>query len=738
MHKYYPNIMSHAVYEIWAADPEHDYYFDDSFQDSAIMVTSRETKTFCEMIRCNSRTIGEDCTPQSMPHAFRSGNNTLSACEPACYMHSRDVTGEGPLRKTPRKEGTGVDSLLTFWHDDGKCVVETQGLHAYITDAQTRSDKKWTSRLNTLPTGMDFSFGRKEYSAGITDYGFTVNMNKWYCQEFYKELVDNRECENSLMWKLLGYTFIGDSLPRIARMACDNNWHVKPRDIGLEPDTTNIPSQLLDAEKWKQNIDETFTMVDPSVLLSDLGLGPFSARFQRRSMYWHSREGLMPIFRLDNYIFYSDFIKPHIRSKHDARVLQRKPLVSAQNIMTVSAPTVQKCDLFGCVDPADAATATATKRMFSRNVSAKSQRKIAADAFSGTMEVGKILLYIFAITNGDELDALGLFYGIFIEDSIIETLRMFSQKVIQRVLSGSLQKVMVETSERIMMALLKQVICRNMCVLVSKLVAQLALIMAEISSVVLSVIAVINLIGMMIDFAVLGGWDPGNFMNELTSDVFNGLVDGVAYAKRAKGNGKNTFTITPDYYAMYVMSNYIEDAERGDDESSSSSEEVIETRDVHAKRALARGEAVDRPPYYDLQEAHVIGLAAHYLSHRKTNSYGQEFNWETDTVSSEDFSTAGISASTIYEATLTDTDFNRYFAQYNIRHAIIAILLLALIIAMLFTSSGAGIGTVVQTLIISAIVYCKFGTDKTMTKILERIYRFVYKDANTIGQPISV
>lgn len=116
-----PQIMSHVVLEIHAANPRVDYRFNREFADHAIRVVLRwhDSGRGCINSSCYpTYPKGKVCNVTTPPTVFMSGDTeTIQACQPACFVRQR----LNRLLKSAVSIGDKT-SLITDNSDPKKCV----------------------------------------------------------------------------------------------------------------------------------------------------------------------------------------------------------------------------------------------------------------------------------------------------------------------------------------------------------------------------------------------------------------------------------------------------------------------------------------------------------------------------------------------------------------------------------------------------------------------------------------
>lgn len=769
--KLYPQIFSHGTYEIHAADPEKDYLFEAPFADQAIISKFMPKEEFCNMIKCRSHHPKKKCDSTG-GKLWRSGSETVLSCQPSCFF-----------KNLKTRKDDQVDSLFVNWNETlNKCLYENVGLVNYLQDPQTRSDKKWTSRVNTLPTGFEV-----KYKIDGNEVLVDPQFNQYYCDQFYHLLSDDkRKCEPHWWQDVLNYTFLGTTIPQLIAMTCDNNWQVSPKDLGLKPDQTKFPIRFVDPEKWKANIDSSYKDLPPDVVLSDLNIS--LGRFEREKLYFHSHEGVLMKFQLletpirkfvslrEKRQAYMKIIDRYEEAlcHHEEEICMNyhgkhpyvNPKLGAQNHQELHEIDHNNVTLFGSFKKTrkpihekiqnihreklkhfgnshqgkrKRSKGSHTENYYGnghvnnsenqflnlpRNL--KESNSLVEDNFAWikNFDVSKLLHAFGYVIGHPQLEDLGLLYNILIEEPLLQYLKKIAGRVISREIN--VQLIFSETSERILSRALESSMARTIAEATSELVGKLAIAVAEISSVVLSVISVISIIGMIFDLARIFGFNPGGIGNELDKSAFEELVQQVTETKRKNNGGAADINVDPAFFAQYVLTPPSTKTAKSDTNVSSNVKQPFEPlRKYPGKKHLA---VTERPKYFDDHMLFSISLAGEYLIHRTANSHGSRFDWEQDVkpVSNvmEKVKSLGIGIDS-----LNDSDMYLFSLDYGKRQLInIVIFLFIILFYFIYCFYPKNVLLQINMLNIMALIWNKFDSQDFVPKAFANVKDWVEKN----------
>lgn len=257
----HPQIASHALIKIRPAIQDIDYRFAEEFRDFAIVVEVTFKEIGCKMCRCNPKyPRSQTCNTYDELKIFKSGNATVSACEPICYHINSNMFGSLEHAETP---------FMNWNYSTKSCLFQSLQFNTWGIDDSTR-DETFRSYVTNIGTGFDPKVYTDEN--GYTVDSFTIN--KFYCDELGMNF-SNGQCVQTKAHTFFEYVVsdtlyrFGDILKNII-VSAKTPFNVGSPDVGT-PDKESIPNYLKSVEKWQNNIDFKFKRVSPFVKLSELG-----------------------------------------------------------------------------------------------------------------------------------------------------------------------------------------------------------------------------------------------------------------------------------------------------------------------------------------------------------------------------------------------------------------------------------------------------------------------------------
>lgn len=728
MLKKYPEIFSWCDIVVRPAINPEDYSFEQNFNDWAIWVDWTWTEMGCTKISCNPRGQDFDCHADKQPFAFRSGDTTWTACEPACFFRN-DIPNTG-----------GVHSLQTQYHN-GKCFWVTSAVHAWMTDPTVRSNVRFKNRVNNLATGFDVTYEPDDYNVPT----IKGRINKYYCDAFFQKLQEN-DCEETWWSQVLGYSILGQSLVKFAQQAAHPNTGTREQ-ISLEPDTSKIPSFMLDKEVWQKHINIKYKLIKPDVLLSDLGFTADMLMPAKRGQFvFHNVTGIV-----ERFIFYDSIEKIITNNRYKRRNFPLQVLSAA------STSSRSKRDT----------TTTDPKSQADYNLTLASwDWDSIGDRFSTNVS---LLVQMFA--QKDFYIQLGTDYS----------WSLLSRKLgpaFKQMLTGAFSKITYtltsNTSARIVECIAGHMMGEVAADLLVEFSAKFILMLTRLAVNATTVIGVIADIALFLDFIVMFGWDPLGLQNQMDSQILDMLREQAISARYKTGDAD--CEIDPLFFSKYVLNEKIGGGGRGKEkqnvttktnsknknlarESSENDSSLFAynhknydsvTRTIqtpvilkpHVKvrrlellhqqkittrttRSITHGNNNNvnqiRPLLFHDQTLFKISCLSEYLNARSVNSIGQRYEWDRDIVNSVSDT---MTQYEIYSHLMQKEDVISYTQVIKARQYLSVLVLSILFCVLLFATTAAlkPLILIIATPLIWCLAYIRFSNNKVHNIIWENIY----------------
>lgn len=571
--KDFPNLISNLGVKITPANPDKDYYFESHFSDWALLFETSFTEISCKLMDCPSfKTHGETCNFETdysskQSFAFRSGDSTILTCHPWCFARQLNTK----IKTQTRNDDERVDLMHTIW-DKGKnqCLYMEDAGYNWIVDPYVRSDKKFTNRLNTFPTGAEVFVKNNDDGEII----YAAKHNTYYCDEFFRILNDEGNCKPTLSDKILSFTSIGTSLVQLTKQACNPDAGTR-KTLDLKPDYSKFEKWQYEFEAWKLKIEQTSPnfIIKRNSVLTDFGFtDKLLTKEQRGRWYWHSFENSI----IEQFILYKDLDSVTNSSYLDSLVSPYK--------------TFFKYDV---------------------------GRATIAEPSDLWIVVFSLLEFSISQNFKDFLWSVGVgFTEEILRRLITETLL----KTIPKLITKALTKVFQTASRRIVTLAMTKLLISIAGNFALKISLRMSIMLAKLSSGILTVLAILDFIVFAFDLAFMF-IDPLGFANEFDSKMYeqisaaqiNALRQSVGPIDSSIDDNVVGLNLTPAF-VMRVLLNYdnIEQSAEQDEETE------VETKED------------TRPRYYSDSSLFLLSCMNEYLLNRETNSYGQLFNWDLD------------------------------------------------------------------------------------------------------------
>lgn len=609
----FPQFFSHVVIEITQANPETDYYYTEEFAKHAILFKMRMVnEKACNAIQCFPMMPGKG--PQDEPSLsgettlFRTGDSTTVAFQPGCFF--KEQIAANLNQEWKRKENT-VDGLLNRYNPNtNACHGVPVGSYAYLVDDSIRSDKAYTTGLNTIGTGgtlYETWYNRDQIP------GYSALHNKDYCDALDKKFIaSEHKCKTKLWEEIIGWTFIGSTLPLLVKSLNNKNAH-KRRELNLKPSTVGIDPSLYNRDAWLNNIGAA-TFIDPNITLDALGFPP--GRGQLGRYVYNCMDRIL----VEKFILYTSIIDL-VKMTRDARVNQSCPVKSKPSLMSTfsryyemendksSIVRDERMETDGGIyeDGVEMIGANMDSFFDTANINPNYITHKTIKHYNGPIGINKppkhiesrkmgafgeitlstFLAGIFASLSGllgglsqeEFLEQLSIALGVTMtETSLRLIIKDIVKNKIPKFVAKTLPKIVAKlTSARITGMFMSRMMSRIIIRTMSKVTARLALALAALGSGILSIIGVIELLVMGLDLLMMViGWDPLGVANEFTSDFYRDIYAGGLLTQEnitQYGDG-GSFELTIDFLAQYVL--FLED--ETEEEETSEEEETGFTR----------------------------------------------------------------------------------------------------------------------------------------------------------------
>lgn len=577
----YPNVASKIEVTIRRADPKRDYYYEAEFADTAIVVTLRwrDVKKVCDFLSCNSAFPPyERCTyGDATPRIFPSGDETtVTACEPACFMGRNAHTSAGEFAnpktrydssafRVMRKDGSWYtvggdhderssarsssdeiekkttnknlpDMFALHVSSNGVCEIDNTEMMTFVTLPRFRSATHDVCRQDNFAIGDDLVY---------TDIGRSGRHSRTYCDAFYKNFVpETRSCEETWLDRILSYTFLGNALVRLARHAVDGT-----RCDGVFPASTSrreiVPDEVarykIDRKAWYEDVDRSWRLPPPNVLLSDLGI-------DEDGKEWSNVSGLKNAAGSTN-VLPHDFLAAFDGRLTARRFLQKQSHHrSRRHVVDDKKNESDDIDLER--DNGNEQKITDESHILEydkiyENVASSSSR-LQSDIINDLIE--KIVIEIGAVGGSIAIESV---CRKIIREAFDRSLRLVGQR-----LAGKTSRLLLASGLRVGTT-------RVVSLVMSRLTSKLLLAAASAASGIGVIITMVEILSAILDVMLLVGWDPGKYNSEFDNSFYDDFARGWAeYRSRHDVPQADPYTIIAWYTRFF-------DVETGESEKRS-------------------------------------------------------------------------------------------------------------------------------------------------------------------------
>ncbi|MGI4814511.1 MAG: hypothetical protein ACRYGG_14430 [Janthinobacterium lividum] len=261
-----PHIASHFIVKIRAATQE-DYYFENKFRDSAIIVEILPSSKSCESSNCfPGYPRGQKCKTTTTPKPFKSGDDIVIGCNPACHN----------LFSAPQNDK--IQSPLVGYNKRLEaCLFKNLGYEMWGREDFYRAEKP-TPNITDIGTG----FNMRGEMVNEEGYGIPLfDINKQYCDHFNLDFIEGTnkfsKCDTSTGQDVGGFLF-GSYI--YALMGYSGEWIEKQFGVGsniisselTDVETHTLPPPSVDIKAWKSDTRPNSFLFKTSLLLSELGI----------------------------------------------------------------------------------------------------------------------------------------------------------------------------------------------------------------------------------------------------------------------------------------------------------------------------------------------------------------------------------------------------------------------------------------------------------------------------------
>lgn len=248
MHKNAPHLVSHLKISIRDATND-DFYVPRNLKHAAKIMTVDLSEKLCSMLSCNPVKEDAPCTPNTGASYYHVGDDSYDIqCQPSCFNTAKKITYN--------EDGSrAADVPMLNWHN-GDCRIVNAHIVSWLEKTFYRSDTKYETRVNDMPTG--FSRTSSDNQNGC---GFTYRSNAAYCNYFDRSIADDGSCTTSVWETILDATIgmsVINNLRSSIRMLVNGKVPFSlPENLPKLP--TTIPAEYT-LKGWQDTIDKSFEL----------------------------------------------------------------------------------------------------------------------------------------------------------------------------------------------------------------------------------------------------------------------------------------------------------------------------------------------------------------------------------------------------------------------------------------------------------------------------------------------
>lgn len=536
-------------------------------------------------------------------------------------MSAVEKSEDDDSTREPRAPSDESPDLPTLEYDESSdsCEMANSGLITYATQPYFRTIDDGggaTCRLTNFHIGDDVITKKIVPDSADNDVRntLTARHSRTYCDGFDKEFDEQKSTCYEPWWEqVLSYTFVGSALVRLARHAvaggdrCDT---ILPTSRSRPEINVDDFSEKVETSRyhWFRDVDSTWCLPPPNVLLSDLGIEHIgqswsnvnggtietndsfakSKRRFRRAVVTSSSERDI----VDRIVLRKSTSSPFDRDQRLAA-----SLLQASNSRKTTTTTNDRWDSDYIGRPRIAKTSSSKQLDERRKRDTTNYYDDNDDTSEDTiLDFDAIYENLLGGTGSENmrqiLAAIGMTIGEVGSEIAVRSLTKYivrsaysrTLRFVGRDLAGRASRTLVGLGVRTTTA-------RMVSTVFARFSTRVMTALGTTASGIGTILGIVEIIGILLDFMILFGWDPGNYNSEFTNDIYDDMA--VGWIRQCRFN--ETVEMSPELFLSVFKRDregaVVPDGGSGQDESLSfddSSNADAEMSSLVDKRLVVR------------------------------------------------------------------------------------------------------------------------------------------------------
>lgn len=248
MHKNAPHLVSHLNITVRDAT-EQDFYIPKTLKHASKIITVDFTEDLCKLLSCNPVKENTMCRPNEKASYYYVGDDSYDIqCQPSCFNTARKITYGDDGERAP-------DVPMLNWHN-GKCRIVNTNMVSWLEKTFYRSDTKYETRVNDMPTGFS-----RVPSTVENGCGFTYKTNPSYCGYYDRTYKSDGSCGleiwETILDAVIGMNVINTLKSSIRMLVNGNQPFAAPSNLPKLPDS--VPKEYT-LPGWRDSVNPNFKL----------------------------------------------------------------------------------------------------------------------------------------------------------------------------------------------------------------------------------------------------------------------------------------------------------------------------------------------------------------------------------------------------------------------------------------------------------------------------------------------
>ncbi|XP_026819560.1 uncharacterized protein LOC113558287 [Rhopalosiphum maidis] len=226
-----------------------DYYIPPTLADKCRVLDVKIGPRLCAKLSCNRTTEHKPCTPDSEASYYWVGDDSYDVqCQPACFNVKPN--------KTYETDGSRSVDMPRLNYHKNSCRIVPEVITAYLEKPFYRSQTKYETRVNDMPTGFSRVPNDRDYGCG-----FDYRNNAAYCAYYDRTLDASGDCSYE-WWEtgldaVVGMSFINTVKSSIRKL---NSTEIHKRLPDNLPEKPTKPRTEHTLTGWRADVNSDFVL----------------------------------------------------------------------------------------------------------------------------------------------------------------------------------------------------------------------------------------------------------------------------------------------------------------------------------------------------------------------------------------------------------------------------------------------------------------------------------------------